>query len=87
MLIELEISGDNEGTDSPWWIIIDPNQNMRSCVDIVAGQITGPYFSRKAAQHHLDNRRHAFGKRACVYCMSGYWSKQYKEAFRKSEVF
>jgi len=84
MKIELEISEQNEGTDAPYWLILDPVQNMRADYHALAGQITGPFFSREEAQRHLDVRRYAFGKKAVVYCFSGYHSHQYKSAFKKA---
>lgn len=77
---------NNEGTSSPWWLIIDPQQNMskrREACHNVAGMITGPFFSRKEAQGHLDARRSAFGAGAVVYCLSGCWSGQYDDAMRE----
>lgn len=67
-----------EGTESPWWVIIDPRQMMRINVDEVAGMVTGPFLSRAAAQAELDNRRYAYGKHAVVYCMSGYRSRSWR---------
>ena len=76
---------NNEGTSSPWWMIIDPQQNMskgRNACHNIAGMITGPFFSRSDAQAHLDRRRYAFGDGAVVYCNSGYWSEQYNKAMK-----
>lgn len=84
MKVELELSKENEGSDSPYWLILDPNQNMRANIHVLAGQITGPFFSRESAQKHLENRRYAFSKRARVYCHSGYWSAEYKNAIKKA---
>lgn len=84
MKIEIEVSDKNEGTDSPYWVIIDPKQNMSADADCVASMITGVFFSRESAQKHLDGRRYAFSKRAVVYCLSGYWSREYKNCFSKS---
>jgi hypothetical protein len=72
-----------EGTESPWWVIVDPSQNMRKDVHVSAGQITGPFFSREDAQEHFKARRYNFSDKACVYCMSGYWSKKYKNLCRE----
>jgi len=83
MKLELEISMENEGTESPYWLILDPEQNMQLNVTRLANQITGPYFSREEAEQHLKNRHYHYSKRACVYCLSGYWSQQYKQAWRK----
>ena len=83
MKIELEVSEENESTDSPYWLILDPQQNLSCDVYRLAGQITGPFFSRETAQAHLIRRRHAFSKRAVVYCHSGYYSQDYKRALRK----
>jgi hypothetical protein len=89
MKIELEVSTQNECTDSPWWVIINPEQNFSKGIEgihNIGSMITGPFFSREEAQDHLTARRYAFGTNACVYCLSGYWSRQYKEAYRKSET-
>lgn len=85
-LIQIEISTKNEATAAPYWLILDPRQNMRSGVHDLASQITGPFFSREAAEAHLQGRRYAFGKNAVVYCHSGYWSREYLEACQKSGV-
>lgn len=82
MIISLEVSEKNEGTESPYWLILDPKQNMRTDVYQLAAQITGPFFSRESAQRHLEARRYAYSEKACVYCHSGYYSEQYKLACR-----
>ena len=84
MKIELDVSEENEGTESPYWLIIDPKQMMRPDVYAVSGMITGPFFSRESAERHLKIRSHAFSKRARVFCHSGYWSEEYKSACRKA---
>lgn len=88
MKIEIEVSEENEGTASPWWMIIDPKQMMKPEVNTVAmGMITGPFFSREEAQCVLDARRYNFGKHALVWCHSGcdtiQYDKKYKEAEKK----
>jgi hypothetical protein len=83
MKIELEISEDHEGTESPYWLILDPHQMLALNVNDLASMITGPFFSRKEAQDHLEARSYNFSEHAKVYCHSGYWSHQYKEACRK----
>lgn len=80
--IELEVSTDNEGTDSPWWLILDPRQNMRADPHQLAGMITGPFFSRSDAEGFLKATRYNFSKNAIVYCHSGFYSRKYKEAIR-----
>jgi hypothetical protein len=86
MKIEIDVSEKNEGTASPWWMIIDPKQMMKPDVyDVAVGMITGPFFSREEGQRHLDNHRNKFSKRALVYCHSGYNSGQYDTAYRKAE--
>lgn len=82
MKIEIEVSELNEFTDSPYWLILDPLENLELRIPVLAGQITGPFFSREEAENHLTNRRHNFSNEATVYCMSGYWSRKYKEALR-----
>ena len=84
MKIELELSNNCEATESPYWLILGPEQNMRVSVHCLAGQITGPFFSRKEAEGFLKATRYNFSHRAVVYCHSGYHSEQYKNACRKA---
>lgn len=85
MKIELDVSTKNECTASPYWLIIDPRQMMSPDCHIVAGMITGPFFSREEADLHLKVKRHRFSKRAVVYCHSGCDAYQYDSAYRNSE--
>lgn len=88
MKIEIEVSTDNEGTDAPWWAIVDPRQNFRiddQSVYDVAGMITGPFFSRESAQAHLDAARHHFGKNPQVFCFSGHHSAEYRSAYKEAK--
>jgi len=84
MKIQLEVSEENEGTESPYWLILDPMQMMKPDCHHLAHMITGPFFSREAAQNHLEGRRYEFSRRAVVYCASGYWSGQYHRALKKA---
>ena len=77
---------DNEATESPYWLILDPKQNMSCDIHWLASQITGPFFSRDDAENHLKCRRYAFSDRAKVFCHSGYWSVKYKKLCRKIGV-
>lgn len=86
MKIELEVSEDNEGTSEPWWLIVDPRQSLKVDATYIADMITGPFFSRVSAENHLTNRRYAFGKHAIVWCASGCWSFEYKEAVGKAKA-
>jgi len=73
----------NEGTESPYWLILDPRQMFRCDVHELASMITGPFFCRRDAEDHLQCRRYAFSKYASVYCNSGYWSQKYKKLSRE----
>ena len=75
---------DVEATEAPYWLILDPHQMMKPDVFDLSSMITGPFFSRAEAQEHLSARRHAFGKHAVVFGASGYWSRRYKDAWRKA---
>jgi len=86
MKATFDISERNEGTDCPWWLILDPRQNMRADIHELAGMITGPFFSREAAEANMKARGHHFSKRAHVYCMSGVDSGEYREAYRLVRV-
>jgi hypothetical protein len=89
---EIKISNKNESTRCPFWIIIDPKQNFKTDengIYNVARMITGVWFSREAAQTHLDCNHHHFSKNAVVYCHSGCYSKDWenftKQFTEKSE--
>ncbi len=82
-IIETLKESDCESTESPYWLILDPAQNMSCDIHMLAAQITGPFFSRQDAERHLKSRRYAFSKRAKVYCLSGYWSGKYNRLCRK----
>jgi hypothetical protein len=82
MKILIEISEENAATAFPWWIILDPRQNMRAEAGDLASQITGPFFSRAAAQKHLVLKRHRFSDRAVVWCHSGRDSIEYVVAMK-----
>ena len=87
MIIQIAVDTENnEGTSSPWWMIIDPRQSMstkkEACHDIAA-MITGPFFSRASAQAFLDATRYNFGPNAVVYCASGCYSREYENAIKK----
>ena len=86
--ITLEVDLEHpEGTDSPWWIIIDPRQNFKvdnQALHDISSMITGPFFSREAGEGHLEGRRYAFSKNAKVFCCSGYRSIHYKDACRNA---
>jgi len=70
---------DNEGTRAPYWLILDPNQNMGCDIYDLSSQITGVFFSRKDATEYLKARRYNFSERAAVFCMSGHHSFLYNK--------
>lgn len=85
-IIKTLSNSDNESTESPYWLILDPRQMFRCNVHELASMITGPFFSREDAENHLEARRYAFSKHAKVYCHSGYWSQKYKNLCRKLRI-
>lgn len=86
MKVELEVSDENEGTAEPWWVIVDPKQMMKpDPYHVMIGMITGPFFSREEANEVLKNRSQHYSNRAVVYCASGCYSNQYKQAYREAE--
>jgi hypothetical protein len=85
LVVEFEISKKNEATASPWWSIIDPKQSFRTdsqALYDIASMITGPFFSREAAQRHLDAKHYRFSKNAKVFCHSGHDTEQYAQKVR-----
>ena len=86
MKIELDVSMDNEGTNAPWWMIVDPCQMMSpNAAEVAMGMVTGPFFSREEAKSELTNRRYDYGSDAVVWCASGCNTKQYLQAWREAE--
>ena len=58
MEIKLNVSAETEGTDSPWWMIVDPKQMMKPIPSEVAmGMITvsttGLYETDSAARAEI----------------------------------
>ena len=84
MKITLEVSEENESTDSPYWMILDPKQNMSLNVHMLASMLTGPFFSRAEAEEFLKRTKYNFSKRAVVYGCSGTYSDQYRDACRSA---
>jgi hypothetical protein len=85
-ICETLANADNEATAAPYWLILDPKQNMSCNVHGLAGQISGPFFCREDAQEYLKDRRHAFSQKAVVYCHSGHHSRKYELLCRKLNV-
>ena len=62
LLVEIELSDDVEGTSYPWWMIVDPVQNMSKDPAVaVMNQITGPFFSREEADRVFQSTRYRYG--------------------------
>lgn len=78
---------NNEATAEPYWLIIDPKQNLSMSLSVAASQITGPFFSREEAENNLRYRAHHYSHRARVYCHSGCDTSEYKRAIRDAERF
>lgn len=97
MKVEIHVSEKNEGTESPWWILIDPS-HLRAMFEgvakhgeipdedriltAIAHSIEGPYFSREEAEDYLKSRRYAYSEDAKVWCHSGYRTTQYRMAIK-----
>jgi len=86
MKIEIEVSDKNEGTASPYWLILDPRQNLPCDIHWMACQITGPFFSREEAELVMKQRSHHYSNRARVYCLSGCYTHQYDDKCRGENV-
>jgi hypothetical protein len=97
-IIETLRKADNEGTESPWWMLIDPKNiydtiagvaehgdtpDMSYVLNAIAFAVEGPFFSREDAETYLKNRRYAYSDEAKVWCGSGYRSQKYKAFYRK----
>ncbi len=84
----IKISDDHEGTRTPFWIIIEPRQNLytdRDGVINIKSMITGLWFSREAAENHLKTNRYNYNKHAMVYCHAGCYSQDWEDAVKNGE--
>ena len=75
-------SADNEATSAPYWLILDPTQNMRCSIHEMAGGISGLFFCRDDAETYFKATRYNFSSRARVYCCSGHHSQKYERLHR-----
>lgn len=79
---------DNEGTESPYWLVIDPGRtrNMKTTITQITCCVDGPFFSRKDAEEYLEARRYDYSNRAGVWCASGHHSRKYKALCRELKI-
>jgi len=85
MKIEINISDEVESTASPYWLILDPKQNMTVSLYALASMITGPFFSRNEAERVLKDRSHHYSKRARVFCHTGCYTHQYDDKCQRNK--
>ena len=76
----------NEATRAPYWLILEPRQNMRCSAHEMGFGITGPFFCREDAESFLAATRYNFSKKAVVYCLSGCHSQKYDRFAAKVEA-
>lgn len=76
----------SEATEYPWWAVIDPDRirargkrNDEDRISDAAGAVIGPFLSRASAEAHLRAKRHRYGPRAVVFCMSGHDSPDWRD--------
>lgn len=86
MKITIDVSEKNEGTNAPWWIIIDTMgitkiENFQN----ITPMISGPFFSREHAENYLKNNKHNYSDDAIVYCKSGFHNHKYVSAYNNAE--
>jgi len=85
-LTETLKNANPESTRSPYWMILDPQQNMNCDPHHLASQITGPFFCREDAEGFLNHTKYNFSKKAVVYCLSGTYSQKYEDIFKEMAV-
>ena len=85
MKVVIDLSEQNEGTEAPFWVIIDPSQMMKpDDTSVAMRMVHGIWFSREEANEHLMLCRHRYSSRAVVWCMSGHASMQWRNAVREA---
>ena len=78
-------SNDNEATEIPYWVIIDPKHQLLTLdTNRCFYWFTGPFFSRESAQAHLERTKHNHTDKARVWCLSGHESEKYTALYRAS---
>ena len=97
-IIETLKKADNEGTESPWWMVIDPGQlhgilecvaehqevpDIERVITAIAFSVEGPFFCRDDAEAYLKSRAYDYSKNTIVWCGSGYRSQKYKSLCRE----
>lgn len=79
----------NEATAYPYWIIIDPTVvrlcNYHDRSHYIACAVTGPFFSREAANYNLRVRSHHYSKHTIVYCASGHASEDWVKLLKMAK--
>ena len=85
-ILETLKNANTEGTRAPYWVILDPSQNMACDIHYLASQITGLFFSRQNAKNYLEAHRYNFSGRAHVYCLSGYRGTLYNNLWEEIEI-
>ena len=84
----IKITGDYEANQYPFWVIIDPEQNLNKNIDGVyniSSMITGLWFSRATAEEYLKNHRYNYSKNAVVFSFGAVMYCDYAEAIANSE--
>ncbi len=79
----------NEATAYPYWIIIDPKvvrlASYQNRSHYIACAITGPFFSREAADERLKCAAHHYSKHSIVYCASGHASSDWVKLLKMAK--
>ena len=88
MKVTIELSEKNEGTQAPFWLIIDPKQMMKpEPYELAMGMVHGLFFDREEAEHELRLNKHRYSSRAVVWCCAAkrgsQWFSACSEARRK----
>ena len=87
-------AADNEATESPYWLIIDPikiyEHTFMEDGEVgyarIAAAINGPFFCREDAEAHLKATAYNHSPDAIVWCASGYHSQKYKALCRSLRI-
>lgn len=85
-IIDTLKNADNEATRCPYWLILDPSQNMICDPHYMAHGITGPFFSREDAERYRSATKHHYSDKAVVYCLSGHHSRKYEALCQAAKI-
>jgi hypothetical protein len=71
-------------TKAPYWLILEPDQNMSCDINKMGYGITRPFFTFQEALECFQNNRRSFRRNAGIYKASGHHTTAFRSAWEKA---